>query len=207
MLWHYDFMRQKILVALLWFPLTLILLIANLVLLATTVQKVHSAQNYSPTQLIDTRAVTASSGTGQVLGASVSPGDARTLLLEAFLLRHESPMSPYANLFVELADRFHMDYRLAPAIAMCESNLGKRLPLKSAYNAWGIGCYTGQEDACKQFSDWPQAIGWVMEYMYQSYYAKGVTDLRDIGAIWAPPSVENDYSWTSCVEGFIATIK
>lgn len=200
-------MLQKTLVALLWFPLTLVLLVANLVLLAATAQKVQSAQKYSPTQLSDTIAVAASSGTGQVLGATVTPGDARSLLLSSYLLRHESPMAPYAGVFTELADLYHIDYRLAPAIAMCESNLGKRLPLKSAYNAWGIRCYTGEEDRCKQFTDWPHAIGWVMEYIYQNYFAKGITDLRDIGAIWAPPSVEKDYSWTSCVQRFMGEIQ
>ena len=38
---------------------------------------------------------------------------------------------------------YGFDFRLLPAIAMCESNLGKRVPLKAGFNPFGIAVYTG----------------------------------------------------------------
>lgn len=136
-----------------------------------------------------------------MLGASILAADARALLLQLFLAKHSSPMAQWASHIVSEADRYGLDYRLVVAIAMCESNLGKRMPKKDEFNAWGIAVYSG-ENKGKAFSDWPSAISWVSGYVKTRYLDRGITDLKDIGAIWAPPSVENDYSWTSCVENF-----
>jgi hypothetical protein len=89
---------------------------------------------------------------------------------------------------------------------MCESNVGKRIPSRNSFNAWGISVYTGQNFGAT-FKDWPHAIDWVSKYIKEKYYDKGVTDLKEIGAIWAPPSVEKGYSWTRCVESFLESIQ
>jgi hypothetical protein len=195
-------MAAKGLLVLFWFPLTVCLLVVNLMLLATTAQKANRvvAARNAPI------GVPASAGTGQVLSSSVITGDARGFLLQNFLESHESPMAPYASLIVQLADRNHIDFRLVTAIAMCESNAGKRMPRKDSYNAWGIAVYTGQNTG-KDFDDWPHALSWVSQYIKEKYYDVGLTDLRDIGAKWAPPSVENGYSWTNCVESFMHEIQ
>lgn len=147
----------------------------------------------------------AAGGTSRVLSATVTAGDARVLLLSEFLKKHTSPMAPYADTFVSEADRYGIDFRLLPAIAMCESNLGKHIPSHDSYNAWGVAVYTGQLSG-KKFDSWANAISWVTKYVKEQYYDKGYTDLYDIGAIWAPPSVGNGYSWTKCVEGFQRSI-
>lgn len=196
-------MIRKLLLVISWFPLTLALLILNLTLLSQYQQTGHelNAQISPQTQF----QLTASSGTAQVLSATVDAGDARVLLIQAFLRQHNSPMTTYAQQIVEEADANGVDFRMVPAIAMCESNVGKRMPKKDEYNAWGIAVYTGTNTG-KGFADWPTAIRWVTKYIKQNYHDRGLTSLYDIGAIWAPPSVENGYSWTNCVQRFMDKI-
>lgn len=186
-----------------WFPLTLVLLLINLTLLRTLYGEQSSAVAAYTEPL--PKHITASAGTAQILGTSVIAGDARSLLLQSFLEKYESPLAPYADLLVREADANGLDFRLIVAIAMCESNLGKKMPKMDEYNAWGISVFTGQNKG-KAFDSWSHAIRWVSEYIKTKYYDRGITDLRDIGAIWAPPSVEKGYSWTNCVESFSAKI-
>jgi len=144
------------------------------------------------------------SSSGKVLGSSITADDARTLIIERFIkrFRADSPFLTLAKKIVEEADRYQIDFRLVPAIAMCESNLGSRIPSSDSYNAWGIAVYTSTLKG-KRFDGWPEAITWVTKFIREKFYDRGITDLRDIGAIWAPPSVNNDYSWTRCVQGFM----
>lgn len=193
-------MIRKSLLVLLWFPLTFILLLLNLSMLASS--------SYTHRVILPLSAIppnesgfAASSGMPQVLSATVIAGDARSLLLESFFNRYGSPMSPYATLIVHESDKNGLDFRLLPAIAMCESNLGKRVPLKAGFNPFGIAVYTGSLKG-KNFESWEHAITWVAQYIRETYYDRGITSLKDIGAIWAPPSVETDYSWTNCVSYF-----
>lgn len=193
---------RKLLFALAWFPLTFVLLLVNLALLRSLY---YAGQTPVQAAEDNQKRLTAAAGTAQILGASVVAGDARSLLLQSFLKQHGSPMAPFADLIVHEADTNGLDFRLVVAIAMCESNLGKRMPKKDEFNAWGIAVYTGANNG-KAFDSWPHAITWVSRYIKAKYLDRGITDLRDIGAIWAPPSVAKDYSWTSCVQTFQQSI-
>lgn len=193
-------MLRKILLVLLWFPSVFILLLINLSLLAAMSrwESPHLPLSAVPP---NESSLTASSGTPAVLSASVIAGDARTLLLERFLKNNGSPMTEYANLIVQEADKYGFDFRLLPAIAMCESNLGKRVPLKAGFNPFGIAVYTGALEG-KTFDSWNNAITWVSEYISDRFYSQGVTSLTDIEKTWAPPAVENGNSWANCVQFF-----
>ena len=201
LLWQYTVIMRKALIVFLWFPTAFIFLLVNLSLLASSRPGIATGSRLSASPLADTGfQLTASAGTAQVLGAKVIAADARALLLQLFLERHQSPMAPYTDILVSQADQQGIDFRLVTAIAMCESNAGKRIPPRS-YNAWGIAVYTGQQSGAR-FDSWPQAIEWVSRYIKETYYDKGLIDLKDIGAKWAPRSVQTDYSWTRCVESF-----
>ncbi len=70
-------------------------------------------------------------------------GDARPLIIANFLERYKSPMRPYDYYgvkLVEIADRYDIDFRLLPAIAMQESNLCKRIP-EGSHNCLGFGIH------------------------------------------------------------------
>lgn len=198
-------MLRKALIVMCWFPLTLALLAINLSLLASLTSKVKPGQAYRP-QLPPMRIADASRGTEQVLGASITAGDARALLLSKFLTQHTSPLAEYSEYILNRADHYGIDYRLVSAIAMCESNVGKRMPSKDSYNAWGISVETGEISGAK-FPNWMYAIDWVSKYLKEKYFARGITDLVDIGAIYAPPSVANGNSWANCVGHFMEEIQ
>ncbi len=196
-------MIRKSLLLIAWFPLAFSLLGMNMFLLTMHAKGTGDTPKLSaeaPT--VDPHIQLAAPGrTSQVLGTYVIAGDSRGLLLQKFLERYHSPMYQYADLIVEEADKNHIDFRLITAIAMCESNLGKRVPKRSGNNAWGLAVYTNA-DVGSQFPDWPAAIRWVSKYVRTKYYDRGITDIYDIGAIWAPPSVENGHSWANCVSKF-----
>ncbi len=200
-------MRNKAVLLIAWFPLSFVLLIINFSVLvtysATKATIDHPLSANPPVEI--TFQLSAPGGTAQVLSSYIEAGDSRSLLLESFLRQNNSPIAPFAGTIVSEADRFGLDFRLLPSIAMCESNAGKRMPKKDEFNAFGIAVYTGQQHG-KAFSSWPHAISWVSQYIKERYYDRGITNLRDIGAIWAPPSVQTDYSWTTCVESFMAKI-
>ncbi|MEK7074037.1 MAG: hypothetical protein AAB960_01770 [Patescibacteria group bacterium] len=195
---------KKVLIALCWFPLTLSLLAINLSLLVSLSKKANAQEQM--TQSVALRIAATSYGTEQVLGASVLAGDARTLLLTKFLTTHQSPLAEYADYILDRAQYYDIDYRLVPAIAMCESNAGKRMPTKDSFNAWGISVETGETSGAK-FPNWLYAIDWVSRYLKEKYYARGITDLINIGAIYAPPSVANGNSWANCVGQFMDDIQ
>jgi hypothetical protein len=194
-------MMRKLALVAAWFPLTLILVFINLSMLVGYAKAAPAGDRISAVAPQDTAFQLAAPGTAQVLSASVVSGDARVYLVQSFLQDHKSPMSPYAEHIVAEADRNGLDFRLIPAIAMCESNAGKKMPMKREFNFAGIAVYTGQNYG-KAFDSWEHAITWVSEYIKSRYYDRGVTDLKDIGAIWAPPSVEAGHSWSRCVETF-----
>lgn len=201
-----KYMMRKFFFVSIWFPLTLLLLLLNLSVLAQTVRsnnQTAQALDFQTNNLI--YPITASSGTSQVLGETVYSEDARVVLLRHFFEKYQSPMTPYTTQIVEQSDLYKLDYRLIPAIAMCESNLGKKIPGKNSFNPFGIAVFTGLQKG-KNFDDWSHAITWVARYLSGKYYNHGITSLTDIGAIWAPPSVANGNSWASCVETFMNRI-
>jgi hypothetical protein len=195
-------MVRKLLIALCWFPVTTGLLALNLILLSSLTQKARVAA----AQPIPKVKITASAyGTEQVLGATVEAGDARSLLLTKFLGDHQSPLTQYADYILDRADHYQIDFRLVPAIAMCESGVGKRIPSKDSYNAWGVAVYTGEASGAK-FPNWLYAIDWVSKYIKEKFMNKGMTTPLLMGPVWAPPSVQNGNSWANCVEYFMGQI-
>ena len=199
-------MLGKATIVIAWFQLTLIVLIINLTYLSAKIKGGDTSITYPYTQI--SAQINAPASTGKVLGASIVSDDARNLLIKQFIknVRPSSPLLSYVDTIITEADKNTIDFRLVPAIAMCESNLGDHLPSSDSFNAWGIAVFTGQNHG-KKFEDWPSAIAWVSKFLKESFYDKGITDLREIGAIWAPPSVEKEYSWTRCVESFMTQMQ
>lgn len=197
-------MPKKLLLVTAWFPLTLILLLVNLTLLSELPHVTVTGENRLNAQAPqDTgfQLAAASEGTSQVLSASITSADAREYLVESFLRKHQSPMAGFAHTIVNEADKNGIDFRLVTAIAMCESNAGKRMPKKDEFNAFGIAVYTGQLNG-KSFDSWPHAIEWVSQYIKTHYYDIGLRELVEMEAKWAPPAVTNGHSWSNCVESF-----
>jgi len=197
-------MVKNLFVVCVWFPATIGLLFVNLMLLISLRTKTDMVQAKSLSSAVPVSASTYK--TEQILGASIQAGDARSGLLSDFLYKHNSPMKDLADYIIDRADYYGIDFRMVPSIAMCESGVGKRIPSSDSYNAWGISVATGTTSGAK-FPNWMYAIDWVSRYVKEKYYDRGITELVDIGAIWAPPSVEKGNSWANCVQYFMDDIQ
>lgn len=122
--------------------------------------------------------------------------DVRVIKLRNFLLRHKSPLAPYANIFVQSADKYNVDWRLVPAITGIESSFGKRIPHQS-YNAygWANGNY--------KFRSWEESIEHVTKTLREKYYDKGANTIEEIAKRYAPPST----TWSKNVRFFMNQIE
>jgi len=104
--------------------------------------------------------------------AAVGKGDGRSVIIDNFLAKHNSPMTGLGQVFVQAADQYGLDYRLLPAIAFQESTLGKRMP-KNSHNAWGWAIYTGETSGAK-FRNWEHAIFTVAKGLKTDYIDRGL---------------------------------
>ncbi len=125
--------------------------------------------------------------------------DARVLIINRYLRKYQSPMLNdninIASVFVEAADEYHLPWTLLPAIAQCESNLGKHTP-PNCYNAWGYGIHS-RGTLC--FSSWQEGIRRVARGLSQDYISQGLVQPSKIMAKYTPVS---NGSWASCVSLF-----
>lgn len=195
---------KKFLQTVVLFQFVLVALLVNMLILSSRRQNSLSSL---PESLQPERSITSEKGSGRVLGFTIESADARALLLTQFIKRYQpdSPFLAHTDYFIKTADLYGLDFRLIPAIAMCESNLGVKLPKRDSFNAWGIAVYTDDIKG-KKFTDWKHAIDWVGRYIRDKYLSRNITELVDIEAIWAPPSVNDNHSWATCVERFMDQI-
>lgn len=64
--------------------------------------------------------------------------DKRVSLLRDYLDSKKSPLTAYSEYFIEISDKYGLDWTLMPAIAGMESSFGKSMPTKSN-NPFGLG--------------------------------------------------------------------
>ncbi len=143
--------------------------------------------------------------TGQTIyQTKVFTQDARVLIVDRYLRRYNSPMikeNPnIASLFVEMADEYDLPWTLLPAIAQCESNLGKHTP-PHCYNAWGYGIHS-KGTLC--FSSWEEGIRRVAKGLSQDYLSQGLVKPESIMEKYTPVS---NGSWARCVDHFTQELK
>ena len=108
--------------------------------------------------------------------------------------RNNAPLSEYAEKFVEVANKYNLDYRLLPAIATVESSGGKNNFRK--YNAWGWGS--------RGFSSFEEGIEIVGKGLKTGYIDKGRDTVEEIAPVYCPPNYKN---WTRSVNQFMLEIE
>ena len=96
---------------------------------------------------------------------------------------------------VEVADKYDIDYRLIPAIAMKESGAGTAIP-ESSYNAWGF------ENGRTRFTSWETAIETVGKTLNKRYITKGMSTPDEIMPVYAPPQMETGGKWAKDINYF-----
>jgi len=116
--------------------------------------------------------------------------------LRAFLEAYRSPLTPYARTFVQVAEKYQIDWKLVPAITGVESTFGRQIPYNS-YNAygWANGKY--------RFGSWEESIEKVTKTLRQKYYDRGLDNPYKIGPVYAPPSS----TWAGKVSHFMNEIE
>lgn len=121
--------------------------------------------------------------------------DDRVVKIEKFfrINRGNAPLMAHAVKFVEVADKYGLDYRLLPAIATMESGGGKSL--FRSYNAWGYGKYN--------FSSFDEGIETVGAGL-KKYKDRGLVTPGQIAPVYCPPNATN---WAKGVEQFMNEIE
>lgn len=183
---------RKIFLLAVFFLLTPSILILSLFLLSYSFQKnINFAFNKSPK--VAYAALPLASGT---LRLNIVEEDMRTTMVKNFFKKYKSDLLPYTDDVINAADRYGIDYRLIPAIAMQESNLCKKIP-KGSYNCWGFGIY-GKK--VTKFDNYKEAIDTVTKTLAKQYKSNGLETAEQIMTKYTPGS---NGSWANGVNQFM----
>lgn len=139
------------------------------------------------------------SGFSNTQKAEIGKSDARPVIIASFLKERKSPLAPLSEEFVKVADRYELDFRLLPAIAMQESNGGKKLP-KNSFNPFGYGIYG---DKVLRFASFQEAIDRVGKGLKRDYLDQGLENPHQIMAKYTPPSLQKGGAWALGVSAFM----
>lgn len=122
--------------------------------------------------------------------------DNRVANLKAFFRKHNSVLYDYGDLIVKTADKYGLDYRLVPAIAMQESTLCRTIP-ENSHNCWGWGIYGNK---ITRFDSYNEAIVTVSSGLKKNYVDRGLVTANQIMSVYTPSS---NGSWARAVNNVI----
>jgi len=117
-------------------------------------------------------------------------------IVRQFLEKHNSPLEPYSADLIAAAQRYDLDFRLLPAIAMQESNVCKKIP-EGSNNCWGWGIYGGK---VTKFNNYPEAIETISMTLATKYRDRGLVTPHEVGRIYNPSNTNN---WAESVTHFM----
>lgn len=125
--------------------------------------------------------------------------DPRVLALRQFLIDYNSPMYPYAEVFVTEADKYGLDWRLVAAISGVESAFGNLIPYQS-HNGWG---WKGDPTRdWSYFNSWADGIAAVSEGL-GVWYGGHLTPF-EIEPAYCPPCGQTEgHPWANGVTRFM----
>lgn len=190
----YNHMIRRLTLLSLWLVLTPTLLLTLAVMLSSSKNDVTLPQVTAPldvSQNAEQNIIQA-----QVIATKVD--DPRPIIVERFL--QGTPLEPHSEYMVEVADKYGIDYRLIPAIAMKESGGGAAIDLAS-HNAWGF------ENGKTYFPSWEYAIDRVGSTLKNGYISKGLTTPEQIMAKYAPPQLETGGKWAKDINLFYSQME
>lgn len=196
-LWHIESTRcmfKKLALVFLWFLLTPLLLLMTGAVAHNEHQKTEFQSAFPPiaASQIDIK----NNVEGIVISTRIN--DTRPYIVSNFLKKTE--LEPYANYMVETADKYDIDFRLIPAIAMKESGGGNAAP-EGSYNAWGF------ENGKTRFTSWESAIDRVGKTLKERYISKGLTTPDLIMPVYAPPAIANGGGWAKDINFFFSKME
>jgi len=118
------------------------------------------------------------------VSSEIGSSDARAEIVRQYLKYYGSPLFPFADLIVQTADKYKLDYRLITAIAQQESGLCKMIPTGS-FNCWGWGITGGNVIGFKSYQD---GIEMVSKGIRENYLNQGYFSIPDIMSKYSPYS-------------------
>ena len=121
--------------------------------------------------------------------------DMRAKALENVFKKYNSPLVGEAKTYVELADKYGIDWKLLPAISGLESSFGLHLMLNS-YNAYGWG------GGYIYFESWSDGIDKILSSLKKNYYNRGADTVYEIASIYAESP-----TWAPRVTSFMNLIE
>ncbi len=122
----------------------------------------------------------------------------RADLIDSYFASKELPLAGYGKEFVEAADKYEIDWRLLPALAMRESTGGKFAcggKLSAEWNPWGWNSCKGNG-----FESMEQSIDALAQHISGNhertarYYKKSQGNVKAILQTYNPPSVVATYA-------------
>lgn len=140
---------------------------------------------------------------GASIGEEIKKTDARPQIVEDFFKSYKSPLSPYGKNFIEVADKYNLNWRLLPAIAMQESGGGKKV-IAGSHNPFGYGIYG---KLVTKFDSWEKAIERVGRGLKEDYLDKGLKTPYQIMTKYTPPSLAKGNAWAKGVSSFITELQ
>lgn len=194
---------KRLLLFIVWLPTTLITLFSVLSLqnyryhylleqsLQTISGALHSPQTY---QLFNSLPKILGATTVSIKSENSAPG-----IVKDYLVKHDSPMAPYADRLVSAAENNNLDPLLLLAIAQCESNLGKKMP-ENCYNPFGWGIHS-KGTLC--FNNWEEGFNTVARGLKEKYFDQGLESPEELMVRYTPPALEKGGSWAKCVNFFL----
>ena len=138
--------------------------------------------------------------TDNTIQATIVEEDSKTEIVRQFLARYSSPLEPYAPDVVAASNRYGLDFRLLPAIAMQESIACKRI-IPESHNCWGFGIHGSK---VTKFSNFPEAIETVSKALGTRYRNNGLVTPREIASMYNPSNTNN---WVENVTHFMDQLK
>lgn len=138
-----------------------------------------------------------------VMDENVAATDGRAALLTQYFASHHAPLAPYGRELVAAADNYGLDWKLLPAIAMQESNGGKKIP-DGSHNAWGWAIHSTYT---KKFASWESAIETVAQGIKTQYIDQGLITPCQIMTRYNPISTARGGSWCRGLEYFMRDIE
>ncbi len=190
----YGFMLKKLVFLSAWFLLAPPFII--LVLFSFSKNNQNFASSNSSDSLKVTQIQLANSIEGEVLATKIQ--DARPYIVEKFL--RGTPLAAYSTQIIEVSDKYNLDYRLIPAIAMKESQAGLAVD-QSTHNAWGF------DNGKTVFNSWESAIDSVGKTLKTRYIDRGLTTPEEIMAIYAPPQLSTGGQWAKDINFFFSKME
>jgi hypothetical protein len=125
----------------------------------------------------------------------ITQSDARVELVRQVMDKYNSPLADVADTIVSSADKYKIDYRLIPALALKESG-GCRIIPQNSYNCWGYGLYNGT-----RFDTYAEGVQVVSKALSTRFRVGGEVNPTTVMPLYTNGT---DTTWASDIEAYMA---